>query len=434
MAWSPDGRLLLTAGATVTPPSPGVAVADGSVDVWDLERGERAFTLHLGAPLGEETLVVVAFAPGGQRAVGSASDVHDFDHFVASWDLASGATTMSRAQIHYGAALEVSHDGKLVAAAGGGTNALVLELPALTTVHEERSDTSVESSMRFSKDDRTIVHVFDNTLAELQDPRSLQKRAAFQGTPALSADGASLAVFGSAWSGIVDARSGAKLRAFRGLAPMAEVDASSAAAVSPDGTRVAFSQHGTGVVALFDVASGAKLGEASGLAQAARLRWTGDSQFVLVDQGADDDSDSYVTLAAATMRSLPELPSGRIVLGAGHLALLADGARVTELDVSSGAPTGRAWDVPGRGEEPPSLGPDGRFFSYANAKTGTVRVVRLADGKSVELGVVSIGGKQTGFVASSDGTFDGPEQAEPCAPEPPTRREPGLLRGFLGAR
>jgi len=66
VAWTPDGKFLITAGTGHGKRDGDKAVEDGSVDAWDLEKGERVFTFHLGTPKDERRSLILAYAADGK--------------------------------------------------------------------------------------------------------------------------------------------------------------------------------------------------------------------------------------------------------------------------------------------------------------------------------------------------------------------------------
>ncbi len=413
--FSPDGRILLTGGEVTgdhKPPNDDKPTEDGSFDGWDLVKGERSFTLHVGS-YSAGAGVFVEFVPGGKAAVASARP-HGPSWPIAYWDLASGSTRFAGATIYYPEGIVVSHDGKLAVADGGGSNAVVLELPSLKVLHHTANDTAASGSMEFSADDASIVDFADGGVF-LMAPRSLKtKKTWVVAGAALSPDGTALAIVGPDFSGIVDASSGRKLRAFE--SPPAAGDRSSwrgRLGYSLDGKRVEFADSRDSTRTEWDASTGEKIVVATDAPD--RVSWTRDSTGVIAGP-----------------------PSGRLLAGAGGTIIAVGNQRATELDGSNAEPSGRAWELPGGCQEEvcegAAMSPDLRFLAYAREDVGTIRIVRLADGATLDLGVAWVGKDQRGFAIGEDGSFSGPDEAAPCAAKAsgkPTKPSQAIIRVFF---
>ncbi len=113
------------------------------------------------------------------------------------------------------------------------------------------------------------------------------------------------------------------------------------------------------------------------------------------------------------------------------------------VDAATAKTTGLTFAVPGI-ERPDDLvwgvtdrtvmSSDQSFVAYPRFDLGLVRIVRLSDGTHVDLGVAWIGKAQRGFAVSSDGAFEGPEEAAACAAKASgvaVKPSSGVLRSFL---
>ena len=437
VAWSPDGAFLWTGGPTEVEGSGsgGAPVRDGTIDGWDLATGQRVFTFHLGAAK-QRRRIHLAFTPDGKAALATGS-VHGVLWPVARWDRLTGATAFASAWLNHPDGIDASHDGGLAIFDGGGSNAVLVELPSMKVLHETSNDTAASGRMRFSKDDVSIVNQHDGA-GSLDDPRTLKTKKRWSGESALSPDRTALAIAGKEPWSIVDAGSGKKLCVLE--APPKLGDGQSVLlSFSRDGRVLAVGTERT--LTFWRADNGKKIGAASfDLTKNADRPWTWTRDSTLLVAGA-----TAYDAATGKPANEADLPAGMLVPLAGHLVAVLEGEILVEIDAATGERTGRSWKVDGRhdeGEPGDSFeadfapGPREAHFSYPRKDTGTVRIVRWADGASVDVGVVWVGGAQKGFVVSPEGSFDGPAEAAACAAKvvgKVTKPAPGLLRDFTAA-
>jgi WD40 repeat protein len=127
VAFSPDGRLLASAGGSTDSGRPG------TIQLWDSANGQliRSWEAH------GESARVVAFSPDGQRIVSSSGGMRNQPGEVKLWDSDSGAELRRfsgpSAPIH---GVAFSRDGRLLAAASGGYDAMGRSLPGEVLVWE----------------------------------------------------------------------------------------------------------------------------------------------------------------------------------------------------------------------------------------------------------------------------------------------------------
>jgi WD40 repeat protein len=428
VAWSPDGRTLLTGGASdVKQPDGDESIEEGSIDAWDLTTGQRAFTFHVGRAEWPSRPVVVAWAPDGKSAI-SAGIADGLGQHVARWDLASGGTRFTRSGIAFPREAEVSRDGKRFAAVGDAGQVVSIDLGSLKESAVLPYDEGhAEGSIAFAKDDATLLHGIGERSLVIRDPRTLKPKQEIAGSTAIAPDRTAIAAIGERWSGVIDAVTGKRLRAFAGRPIKAREDADVALVrFSPDGKRVGFFRRSDARLFVWDAATGKAAGEAQLSADASAIVWTRDAKLVIAGKQVRD---------AETLKPVAELPAPPFAaFGKGHLVLVREKHMLIEHDASTGKATGRSWSLAGLGEGLVTS-PDEAFFAYAPEGGSTIRVVRVADGASVDLGVVRAGKQQKGYVAAGDGGFDGPEEAVPCAPKAAggaRRAAPGLLAKLLG--
>jgi hypothetical protein len=327
----------------------------------------------------------IDFAPDGKWAVST------HGHVIAMWSFVDGTTKFSRERI--AGPPRASHDGTLVAFNGTDASALVLEMPAMSVLFADKTDAS--RSMQFSDKDASLVN-FGRDHVFLHEPRTMKIKAAWRAAAAvLSPDGKTLAIFGEDFSGLVDAATGKKLRAFE--APPPEITKGVSIAYAHDGSHVALDRFGNFPILVWNTATGKKVPSPADDARA--LLWTSNGR--------------YVNPATAT--------------SAAPL-IVEEGGQVLQIDPVT-RNIARSYQLDGRCAVCPfDLSPDLVLLAYPRGDTGTVRIIRLADGASIELGTAIVGGVQRGFVRGADGAFEGPAS---CAANS-AKKSPGLLRSFVG--
>jgi WD40 repeat protein len=383
----------------------------------------RAFTFHLGTSKSDDRgATYVAFAPDGKSAVATDSSHLSGDTPIARWDLSTGATTFAAKTILYPEGVDISHDGKLAVVDGGGSNAVVVELPSLKVIHATMNETAASGSMLFSKDDAALVNDWQG-LVTIDDPRSLKHKKEFAATiGAVSPDRTKVALAGKAFWGVVDASRGKKVVAFEG-SPKTKDHAGLWLSYSPDGARVAVHHNLDQMLFVWSAETGKLVGKTA--SSGGVLSWTRDGSFVIVD-GAPID--------LATMKASPKLPEGWMTALTGREVLVGGEGRATEIDVSTSKPTGRSWELADKSEQSAvAFNPDRSLMAFGR-KVGTLRVVRLSDGKTLDLGVVRADKAQKGFAVSSDGRFEGAPDTAGCAARAAGRAvepAPGLVRAFF---
>jgi WD40 repeat protein len=112
LAFTPDGRSLLSAGRDAARRAGGEMAVAGSVRSWDVDRGGP----RLHVPTGTEEVVATAVAPDGRRIAAGLTD-----RSVGIWDAESGAELRRFDGLGREAAcLAFSPDGRTLAVGEGG--------------------------------------------------------------------------------------------------------------------------------------------------------------------------------------------------------------------------------------------------------------------------------------------------------------------------
>lgn len=424
--WSPDGAFLLTAG-TGRGEAGEKPIQDGSVDAWDLRRGERVFTFDLGMPKADARPLVIGFAPDGKTAF-SAGWADGIGQRLVAWDLVKGTTRTTELGVAFPAELLVAEDGKLLVMVGVAAQVLSVELPSLKKLGETPySEGHADAGIDFDADEKVLLHRIDGAGVTLRDPRTLKAKKTVDGKR-VSPDGKLIAVYAKKGSSLVLAASGKQHVKLEGVSFQEEADPIlSMAAFSPDGSRIALLTSADHKLLLHDTATGKLLGTAQAKDDAYNVSFSPDGR-VLLAGGQVFEADSLKPGVA-----LAEPPA--FSFAGGHALLTVTGESYVETDAMTGKATGRRWELPGYTTG--AVRSDGGFLAYAPEGSGRIRIVRLSDGAWVELGVVRRGDQQLGFVLGSDGAFDGAPETKSCsgaAPGLTLKDQRGLLASFLAKR
>ena len=142
-AFSPDGKLLLTAGE------------DGTVRLWNPETGASMRVIHArGKPA-----TSVAFSPDGRQFVSASGGYisNSGENLARVWDVSSGAMLQElKGHTGYITAAEFSHDGSLIVTAGSDATARVWETASGKAKVALIGDTQGLTNAIFARDDREI--------------------------------------------------------------------------------------------------------------------------------------------------------------------------------------------------------------------------------------------------------------------------------------
>lgn len=424
--WSPDGAFLLTAG-TGRGEAGEKPIQDGSVDAWDLRRGERVFTFDLGMPKADARPLVIGFAPDGKTAY-SAGWADGIGQRLVAWDLVKGTTRATELGVAFPAELLVSKDGQLLVMVGVAAQVLSVELPSLKKLGETAySEGHSDAGIDFDAEEKVLLHRIEGGGVTLRDPRTLKAKKTVDGKR-VSPDGKLIAVYTKKGSSLVLAASGKQHVKLEGVAFQEDADPiMSSVAFSPDGSRVALQKSVDHKLYLHDTATGKLLATAQTKDDAFNVSFSPDGK-VLLAGGQVFEADTLKPGVA-----LAEPPT--FSFAGGHALLDVKGDAYVEIDAMTGKPTGKRWDLPGYTTG--AVRSEGGFITYAPEGSGRIRIVRLSDNAWVELGVVRRGEDQLGFALGSDGAFDGAAETKPCsgaAPGLALKDQRGLLTSFLAKR
>ena len=348
-AFSPDGALVVTAGA------------DGTAQIWDVDSAAR----H-GPPLRHGAAVAaVAFSPNGRRVVTAGADGK-----ALLWDVGTATQTL----LLRGPALTdaaFSPDGKLVVVARTG-GAQIVDVETATRRGSALPHPGVVNAAAFSPDGKLVVTASANGTARIWDVKTGAQRGQTlrHGTPVrdavFSPDGKLVVTAGGGTVRIWDVGTGAAPR--RSLLHGAGVNS---AAFSPDG-KLLITAGDDGRALIWDVKTGRQEGSPLG-------------QNAVVNDAAFSPDGRLVVTAGEDGRALIFRVSNKIGDLPGDMTDVADAAFSADgkFLVTAGFDGAQVWDVktarprgsPLRhdGVVSVALSPDGRLVITAGAD-GTARI------------------------------------------------------------
>lgn len=426
-AWSPDGGYLLTTGAG-RGEATGKPVKDGSVDGWDLRRGVYAASFDLGQPKPEVLPAVIAFAADGKTAYGSGW----FDAAgtsVVAWDLVKGETRTTEHGVMFPRELLVGKKGDRLVSVGIAAQVLSLELPSLKKLGDTPySDSHTEAGIHFTPDEKVVLHWIEGDGVTLRDPKTLKAKKTVADGLAVSADGAWIFGLGPKGAALYEGATGKEVRKLEGIKPAGKEEPPFfIAAFSPDGSRVALLRSYDHTLSVSDATTGKLVASTTAPDTTTFVQWSRDGKALLTPLQALD---------AATLKPTMKLSDTAIWSFRGEHDVVQTSAGSdtwVESDALTGKATGRKWRLPAFDHG--AVSADQKFLAYSPTDSGVVRIVRLADDASIELGVALRDKGAIGWAVAPDGGFEGPAEAAPCAGSgTPTQERKGLLAAFFAGR
>jgi eukaryotic-like serine/threonine-protein kinase len=383
VAFSPDARRLATAGG------------DGAVKLWDLETGRELLALRGHA----ESVGSVAFSPDGLRLASG-----DRYGGVRLWDgtpLGEGGIDrnilVARVPARAVADVDLSPDGRLLATAGGGDEAVELwDAATGAAVARLRGHTWSTGRVAFSPDGRLLATASQDKTAQIWEARTGRSLLILRGHTrglsdvAFSPDGRRLATSGLDYTvRLWDAATGREVRASRPHGDFWVVRL----AFSPDG-RLLATAGGDGAVKLWEADTGREVRtlrghslDIWGLAfspDGRRLATSGRDQTVRVWEVATGEASLVLRGHTRIVRGVAFSPDGR------WLASASQDGTIRTWDAATGRPgptlRGHAGDV-----HCLTFHPDGRLVS--GGLDGTVRTWTLPDSAAPPAVATAAGGR-----------------------------------------
>jgi WD40 repeat protein/serine/threonine protein kinase len=401
-----------------------VDVGDNAARIWDTATGEERVVLRGHTDRTQSA----RFSPDGKQVV-TASD----DRTARTWEAATGKPLLVLRHAGRVAFAVFSPDGRRVLTAGEDRTARVWDAATGKELLALRGHTDLVRFAVFGLGGRRVVtssadhtgRIWDaDTGKELASAPEMEPFTA----PGVSADGKRLLTYRSFTGTTVrlwDLETGKELRTIR--VPGGHL---SAAALSPDGDRIATSAE-DGTARVWDAATGKELpGFRPAQAGAGAVAFSPDGRQLLTTGG-----NSARLWDAATGKEVTTLfrREGRIL----SAAFAPDGRRVL---ASFMRDTASVWDVAARTETVTEQGhawqiwgaafsPDGRRFVTASFD-GTARVWETATGKDVAV-LAGHEGRVFAAVFSPDGKLVATASADHTARlwEAATGKEVAVLRG-----
>lgn len=310
VAWSPDGRLIATGSE------------DTTVVVWDAAAGVVLHTLR-----GHDRIVrATTFTPDGRQLLTGAED-----GTIRAWDPATGKeVAMLRGHRDAVSVLAVSPDGKALASGGVDSAAVLWDLPAGRERRRLAHDRDVHAvawsadGLRLATGSGTTSTIWD--VANGRALRRVSKPVHVVTSVSWSRDGRALATRSGGAVTVWDVSTGKESRRFADDDPHFFV-------FSPDWRRVV---TGGPAVSVWDVASGARLHTLAGYAErAGPVAFAPDGRWLVTR--SDNAARIWEFAQGRTPRAVGSDPEGL-----ARLAISADGRWLVTIDMKTRA---KLWDV-----------------------------------------------------------------------------------------
>ncbi|MFO0612855.1 MAG: hypothetical protein U0414_09720 [Polyangiaceae bacterium] len=432
--WSPDGKWLLTAGAVPDASVHDEPIRDGSVEVWNLERGARTAGFDLGYAKEPERRLVLAYSSDGKTVLIAGTEGTTNRTLVVG-DLDGGTSRLLNGAI-FPVSAAVSRDGKLGVVGGGAAEVVTLELPSgkeLARLPYSEGHTVAASVL--SADGTVVLREnSDWKLAfleakTLKEKHSLSALAGPDWLVPVSPGGDKVAVINDKSASIVDAVTAKKIVDLKDRPKKVDMSAD-LVWFAPGGHTIALLTSADEVL-LWSADDGALLAKISGVKFG-----NGDARVVHFSP----DGASFVVgrkvYDAAKGAEQRELKGSFVSWGTGHEIVEATNGTLT-LTGEGGASTA-TWPAADLSETSTTWpSPSGALVAWVPKGETRVRVLRMSDGATMELFVTT---EHTGFAVRTDrrpAAFEGVGPAESCAAAeagPGAKPKAGLLKEFFALR
>lgn len=428
--WSPDGKWLLSAGAPEDNAMHEGPIKDGSVEIWDLGRGERTGSLDLGYPMQAGRTVVHAFSSDGHTAL-IAGPYGSTTATIAIGDLAAGSTRFVDGAI-FPMSAEVSRDGKLGVVGGGATQVVTLELASGKVFARLPYSEGHSAAFSVFSSDGSVVLREDGeqnlsflSTKTLDETRSMPAASGPDWTVPISPDHDKVAVLNDKGAAILDASTGKKLVTLKD-GPAAVNPMDDLVWYAPTGRAVALVTS-TDELYVWSAEDGARLAKVKVTLQDRKIQWSPDGAAIIAGREVID---------AAKGTKLRDLEGTFVTWIKGHEIVEAAGGKLVHRGDAK-APIA-TWPAPELADSTTThASASGSLVAYVPKGDTQLRVIRISDGAVVDLFTTT---EHAGFavrVGANKPQFDGTAAAKTCPAAqagPGATARPGLLKDFLALR